>query len=202
MPRTSLRNLNITQLSEVSGLAQGTISAALNKAGLKPVSTGKQKLFDAPQALRVLLTGSDLDPRAERARLDSAKADLAELELQRKRGDLLDASTVEAIGAAVTAGLQMRIMGLRNLGPEVRIAASDAEASEIIENAARDALAELARLDGVVDDARRAGQARVEVVAGDADATAEADGGGVGGRGASALDGERSGAGSVEDEPS
>jgi hypothetical protein len=143
--------LNVSEISEVSGLSPATVSAQLNRAGIAPAKVvGKRKLFDAPQALRLLLGGDELDPKKERARLDCARASLTELELEERRGSLVDALDVQAMGAAVMTGVTMRVMAIRNIAPEIRAARSDAEGAEILEDAAREALAEIARLGTIV----------------------------------------------------
>src|SRR5262245_15929749 len=134
MPRRSLRKLNITELGEVSGLSQGTISAKLNSAGVAPAEVvGARKLFDAPQAMRVLLGGDALDPKRENARLDAARADLAELDLAAKRGDYVPLSEHEELLFVLCSGLVMKMRGIPSrAAPEVRVAASDAEGEAVL----------------------------------------------------------------------
>lgn len=55
----------------------------------------RSKLYPSETALRLIYaTDGNLDPQQQRARLDCARADLAELDLAQKRGNLLDASVV------------------------------------------------------------------------------------------------------------
>jgi hypothetical protein len=53
-----------------------------------------------------------------------------------------------------------RMMGLRNVAPEVRSAGSDAEAATLLERAVREALGDVARLGDLVGEARRHGDRR------------------------------------------
>jgi hypothetical protein len=154
--RASLRRLNCAELAELTGLSNATVSAKLNRAGVEPAEVrGRVKVFDSRRALAVLLGASELDPRAERARLDAERADAQALANRVRRGELLEALAVEALGAAVIAGVSQRVLGLRNIGAEVRATASDAAACDLIEDAAREALSEIAGLGEIVDDAQR-----------------------------------------------
>jgi hypothetical protein len=108
----------------------------------------------------------------ERDRLDAARANLAELQLKERRGELIDRGDVESIGAGIMSVTVQRMMGLRNIAPEVRSAGSDAEAATILERAVREALSDIARLGDLVGEAQREGRRR----AGKRQATAAATG--------------------------
>ena len=201
--RHTLRRLNVSEIAEACGLAAGTVSLRLNTAGIAPAEViGKRKLFDTPQALRLLLGNSELDPRAEKGRLDAAKADLAELEVAERRGDLVPRAQLEETLVALCSGVAMRMQSIPSkAGPEVRIADSDVEAEELLRVYINQGLEDLV---AAGDDVRRrvearSGEAGDGARAGRAPASPKANGGRVGGRRAGAVDGERGGAGAVED---
>jgi len=92
------KQLSATELADLTGKSRSKVREALVGAGLAstpgPRST---RLFDSAEALRVLFGGTDaLNPAQEQARLNAAKADLAEIELSKQRGELLDAREVAA----------------------------------------------------------------------------------------------------------
>lgn len=86
-----------------------------------------------------------VDFGAERARLVKAKADLAEMEAEARRGDLLPASQVEEAWIAVLARLRSRLLVLPDrVAPLVREETTIAGARSQIRAAIAEALAELA----------------------------------------------------------
>lgn len=203
--RRSLRLLNVSEIAEVCGLAPATVSSKLNGAGIAPAEVvGKTKLFDAPQALRLLIAGDDLDPKKEKARLDSARADLAELDLATKRGELIPRADHEESVIALCSGVALRIGSIPSkAAPEVRIAPSDLEAEDVLRGFIDEALSELA--DAGEELRRRALARRSDGSERDssrgASAPAEADRRRVGRRRKGAVAGVSGGAGALEDEP-
>jgi phage terminase Nu1 subunit (DNA packaging protein) len=88
------------------------------------------------------------DYAAERARFIRARADLAEMEADQKRGSVIVAGDVEAAWIAVLALLRTRLLALPDrLAPLVHAEASPAGARDVIRNALREALEELAESD-------------------------------------------------------
>lgn len=134
----------------------------------------------------------------EITRLNKARADLAELDLLRKRGSVVDVATVESLGAAVISAVTLRVMGLRNVMPEIRAAGSDAVGVDIFDRACREALDQLSRLVDLADEA----QSDLASMDGGSEAAPDAHGRGMVGQGTRALAGELPGARPVEDVPS
>lgn len=202
--RASLRFLNVSEIAELAELAPGTVSAKLNASGIESKAVGKRKLYDAPKALKFLLCGDDLDPKVQRARLDCAKADLAELELATKRGELIPSSDHEESVIALCSGVALRIGSIPSkAAPEVRIAPSDVEAEDLLRGFIDEALTELA--DAGEELRRRAlargSEERERPGAGRAQASAEADRRAVGRRRKDPVSGVGGRAGPVADKP-
>ncbi|ACI97514.1 terminase small subunit, Nu1 [Rhodospirillum centenum] len=130
--------------------------------------------------------GGVADLPTERTRLVKAKADLAELDAQQRRGDLVPVAETALAWAAVTARLRARLITLPDkLAPLVHDAANPAAVRVLLRSAIVEALAELAATPVAVapapDRASGAGEAGDDGVA-DADAAAGPDGEPMGGR--------------------
>ncbi len=88
------------------------------------------------------------DYAAERARFIRARADLAEMEAEEKRGAVIAAEDVEAAWIAVLALLRTRLLALPDrLAPQVQGAATPAAVRDVLRSAVREALEELAETD-------------------------------------------------------
>ncbi len=88
------------------------------------------------------------DYASERARFIRARADLAEMEAEEKRGNVIVAEDVEAAWIAVLAMLRTRLLGLPDrLAPLVHAETSPADVRDVIRSAIREALEELAESD-------------------------------------------------------
>lgn len=178
---------SISDLRDMTGKAWTTITKRL--ASLKPLrETGNTVIYRTKDALE-LIYGAE-DPLAEQKRLNSARADAQEMKNAVMRGQLLQEPEVGLVGTTIFSAVKMRVMGLRTLGPLVRATGSDAEAADVIEAGARDALSELAGLGDLAREvarSQRAGAAAGRDDRDGGDASAEADDERVGGSGAEAL---------------
>ncbi len=88
------------------------------------------------------------DYAAERARFIRARADLAEMEAEEKRGAVIAAGDVEAAWIAVLALLRTRLLALPDrLAPQVHGATTPAAVRDVLRGAVREALEELAETD-------------------------------------------------------
>lgn len=88
------------------------------------------------------------DYASERARFIRARADLAEMEAEAKRGSLIAAEDVEAAWIAVLALLRTRLLALPDrLAPQLHAEASPASVRDVMRGAIREALEELAESD-------------------------------------------------------
>ena len=88
------------------------------------------------------------DYAAERARFIRARADLAEMEAEEKRGSVIAAEDVEAAWIAMLALLRTRLLALPDrLAPRLHAEASPAGVRDVMRGAIREALEELAESD-------------------------------------------------------
>jgi phage terminase Nu1 subunit (DNA packaging protein) len=88
------------------------------------------------------------DYAAERARFIRARADLAEMEAEQRRGTLIAAEDAEAAWIAVLALLRTRLLGLPDrLAPLIHAETSLPVTRDLIRGAIREALDELAETD-------------------------------------------------------
>ena len=88
------------------------------------------------------------DYAAERARFLRARADLAEMEAEERRGAVIAAEDVEAAWIAVLALLRTRLLALPDrLAPQVQGAESPGAVRDMLREALREALEELAETD-------------------------------------------------------
>lgn len=162
--KPDLSRVSKSQLALLTGRDPTTVTKRLAAARVEPVAEDGRTLFYDPQLAlaAIYLEGVALDPTAEKARLDSARADLAELELARRRGELINAEDAAAAGAAIASGVSQRIMMLRVFAPEIRAAASDAEGADLLEGACREALEEIANVGEAMGELARKAKAREE----------------------------------------
>lgn len=88
------------------------------------------------------------DYASERARFIRARADLAEMEAEEKRGSVIGAEDVEAAWIAVLALLRTRLLALPDrLAPRLHAEANPAGVRDVMRGAIREALEELAESD-------------------------------------------------------
>ena len=92
---------SINHLADLTGRDRRTI-----KKRVETLSTDDQGRYDSTQALPLLYGSSkgELDPSQERAKLDQARRELAELEYRKRRGALIEEGTVfRGVESAATA---------------------------------------------------------------------------------------------------
>ncbi len=186
--KADLSALSIRQLSELTKKHQRTVVLKLREAGVRPVREAGNTIYYAPwEALPVLYGGATASHLVEKAKLDETKREMLELQIAEKRGELLDALDVQAMGAAIVSGITLRVMSLRNMAPEIRAAESDGEGAQILEDGAREALSEIARMGQIVGEVHGAQRADDPSVDGGREASAEANGQRVGRSGTEAI---------------
>jgi hypothetical protein len=134
----------VTQLQQLCGRKPETIRRLLD--GLDPVHRdGRSVHYDSRAALDRIYGGEGLNPAAQRARHDAARADLAELDLKERLGDLVPRADVEEALLAVTSPIALRLDALATkAAPEARATRSDAEAEAIIKRFVDEARTEIA----------------------------------------------------------
>lgn len=99
----SLQYVNLSQLNELTRRSPQYIRDKLAKSDLRPHrEDGRTVWYDASLALGVILgTGEGLNPQAEKARLDKARADMQELQLALARGEVAEIGAIRAAWARI-----------------------------------------------------------------------------------------------------
>lgn len=112
--KPDLSQLTVTQISELTGVSEKTALKRLRARAIQPVREDGRALYFAPQAALpvVLQVGEGLNPAAEKARLDRAKAELAELELAKRRRELLESGDVERGWSGMVLTWKERVRGV------------------------------------------------------------------------------------------
>lgn len=107
--------VSLNYLSELTGIDRRRVTRLLSDLPHEP-GPNRAKHYDSATALRVLFgglaDGDRLDPSAERARLDRARAELSELELSRRRGELIPVPEVAAAWSQNVAIAKGRLLSL------------------------------------------------------------------------------------------
>jgi phage terminase Nu1 subunit (DNA packaging protein) len=104
-------HLSIPKIAELIGAKAETVAKRLRARGLEPVAkNGRGNLYDSASALPIALGVGG--PTEERTRLDAARADLAELELSRRRGELFERDDVYQTWASHTLSWKERLRSL------------------------------------------------------------------------------------------
>lgn len=142
--RDSLRRLSVSELVELTGMAPKTVTTRLRAAGLEPAAKdGRTTRYDPREALPMLYEAGD--PQRERARLDAARAALAEQELQKRSGELVPAVDVEYSLITLSTAVSGRLQGIPSqLGPELAGEATAADCERLVRDAIHTALHDLA----------------------------------------------------------
>ena len=148
---------SINELANMTGRDRRTVARRLESLPSKP-GANRAKLYDTRAALQRIIapTGADgeqLDPAQEKAALDRARRELVELDVQRRRRDLVE---VEAVISAWSTQVQIaksRMMALpARLAPDMVRATDQREAERHIRREINAVLEELARVDGTPAD--------------------------------------------------
>jgi phage terminase Nu1 subunit (DNA packaging protein) len=141
---------SINQMTEWTGIDRRVVTRRL--ADL-PHEDGpsRAKLYDVGEALRALYgnaTDERLDPGQQRARLDKARADAAELDLAKKRGELIPVQDVIETWTTRVVRAKGRLLALpARLSPDLVRAPSQRDAERIIRAGVIQALRELSEQD-------------------------------------------------------
>lgn len=108
MSKVDLSALTTSQLAVLTGVKLETVSKRLRERGIAPIrSDGRAHFFDPRTALPIALGRSSAT--AEKARLDAARADLAEQELSKRSGELIETSEVKQRWAGMALSWKERI---------------------------------------------------------------------------------------------
>jgi hypothetical protein len=141
-----LRRLSISQLVEITGMSNRTVSQRLRSAGLEPAATdGKAIRYDPRLALPVLYDLGTMNPQVEKARYDKVRADLSEIDLAVRRGELMPLGDAEEAFTAGLSGVTQRMRAIPSrVAPVIRAAETDEEGEHLLRREIDGALAELA----------------------------------------------------------
>ena len=143
-----LNCLSVSRLAALVGIHRTTATRRLTRSGVKPVGGhGRAVLYYAPDVLKLRdFARRPLDPAAEKARLDAAKADATELELARRRGERVEADEVEWGLTEVSSVLRTRLLAVpAKVAPEL-VGRDAAGCCDVVEAALTEALEVLADL--------------------------------------------------------
>jgi hypothetical protein len=142
---------SITQLADMCGTTGRTASKRLQQKGIGPESDGRF----APRAALVAILQVETSEIREKDRFDRARADAQEMKNAETRGELAPATEVARIGTEIASAVRSRVLAIRTIAPAVRASESDGEAAAILEQSAREALEDIARLGSLVVEHRR-----------------------------------------------
>jgi len=139
------RPISAAELAELVGRSRSKVSESLTGLATTPGPRGT-RLYDSAEALRLLFGAAGaLNPAQERARLDKARADMAELELQQRAGRLLDKSEVEAAWIAEGQQARQHFLSMPSrLAPKILALNSLRDVERAIRDAVLEALAAFA----------------------------------------------------------
>lgn len=150
------KHLSATELADLTGKSRSKVREALVGAGLPSINGPRNtRLFDSAEALRVLFGGSGaLNPAAEQARLNAAKADLAEIELAQKRRETVPLADVIAHLATSDSIIKQRVLSVPARAAPTVISCTDVRAAEdAIREELHKALDDLSKHDGLLGQA-------------------------------------------------
>jgi phage terminase Nu1 subunit (DNA packaging protein) len=150
------RRVNRSQLAEIFGVAQTTVDA-WSRRGCpvlkRPTGRGKGWLFDTAdiahwlreQAVKNALGDSEsIDREEAEKRKAIATAQLRELEVAERRGELINVDLAVDVVQRDYAAVRARLLGLpAKMAPEVAVLTTPAEARSVLEREIHEILAEL-----------------------------------------------------------
>lgn len=136
--------ISITELASLTGFDRRRITTAL--ADLKHEKGGKgAKLYESADALLALFTGSSFDDKKERGRLTHHQANLAGLQEDELRGELVRVEDVEKVVGDHVAACRAKLLNLpAKVTPLVLGMETPEEVTATLESVLWEALAELA----------------------------------------------------------
>jgi phage terminase Nu1 subunit (DNA packaging protein) len=137
-----------TQLGRLLGLSPNSVTRLIREKAFVRTGNG---LFDATACIRAYLKMREEVIRAKwsrdgnaKARLAAARASLAELQLQERQGDVVDAAQVTRVVTAMIAQSRMRLLAIpTRVAPRLCMAKSVTEAEQMIAEAIHEALIDL-----------------------------------------------------------
>ena len=133
----------INYLADFTGLDKRTVKKRL--ANLEPKITGGENRYESDVALQAIFNPDALNPGQEKARLDKARREIAELQLEEKKRTLIPSDVVQQEWEKILLNVRARLLQV-----PTRIAAEvPSDVASVVESKVRDliyeALRELAR---------------------------------------------------------
>jgi hypothetical protein len=141
-----------TEIADACGVTHRTAMKRLTQRGIVPDDQGRY--LPPHMALRAVLDVS-APAASEKDRFDRARADAQEMRNAETRGEFAPATELARIGTEIAAAVRSRFMAIRTVAPAVRATETDGEAAAILEQSAREALEDVARLGSLVVEHRR-----------------------------------------------
>ncbi len=141
--RTILLEMTINQLARTCGLATATIRKRLGD--LKPSKqVGNGVYFHTREAMPKIFGQEGLDPQREKAKLDSERAKLAQLQVAERKGELVPALEVEETLVALASSTASRLLGIASkCAQELAAIDTPSGCQAVVEAAIVDALTDL-----------------------------------------------------------
>lgn len=146
--RPSWNRATLSQLVEATGMDKEPIRRRLNAhPAIEPLlRTGTAVYYDTPTALtRIFLGEGALNPALERARKDRADAELKELSLRERRGELIECADADRGELALATIVSGRVMAIPSkIAMEIAAESDPAVCHEILHRECEEAMRDLA----------------------------------------------------------
>jgi phage terminase Nu1 subunit (DNA packaging protein) len=137
-----LRPITIAELAIQTSLHVRTVARLLGDAGLTPIGkNGRAIHYDSEKALKAIFRSGD----SSKERLEAAKAELAEIELAERRGELLSRSNVIELWQRGISAFRARMLAIPSkIAGQFAPPGKLQQAEEALTQAIHEALAEVA----------------------------------------------------------
>lgn len=176
------RSINKSEVADVFGVSLQTVDQWVRK-GLSCTKSGQEVLFNSAAVVaflelqaeaRAAASSRPADAEEARARKLAAEAELAEMERDERRGQLIPISVVERVVSEEYAAVRAKLLSLPGkLAPLVAIEDDEVTCRDLIERGVTEALDELARDAGEIG--ADAADAAEGIASGDAETAATPD---------------------------
>lgn len=181
------REINKSEVADVFGVSLQTVDQWVRK-GLGCRKAGHEVIFNSAAVTaflekqaeaRAIASNKPADADEARSRKLAAEAEIAEMQRDKMRGDLVDISSVESVVAEEYGAVRSKLLALPGkLAPIIAIEADEITCRDLIERGITEALDELARDAGEIAAGIEAATANDP--SGGAESPAQADGQRVG----------------------
>jgi phage terminase Nu1 subunit (DNA packaging protein) len=148
------REINKTEVADLFGVSLQTVDYWVRK-GLACRKDSHEVIFnsaavtaflEAQAEARAIASNKPADADEARSRKLAAEAEIAEMQRDKMRGELVDISSVESVVAEEYAAVRSKLLALPGkLAPMVAIEADEIACRDLIERGVTEALDELAR---------------------------------------------------------